>query len=148
MSEVVFCCLPHRQLWMSNLSKVATQGIEVDSNPRPSGCKAQNIPLYHCVPNHYESIINYHSSIIPREIVCVETKQTNNTHDLVFAFFTFSVFSLFKISFSAYSLFVQVWPSDSALCGDIKEEVIPYVSSFLINLFKHWWLAATASKFC
>jgi len=23
MSEVVSCCLPHRQLWVSNLSKVA-----------------------------------------------------------------------------------------------------------------------------
>jgi len=32
MSEVVFHCLPHRQLWVSNLSKVATQWLEVDSN--------------------------------------------------------------------------------------------------------------------
>ena len=25
-------CLPHRQLWVSNLSKVTTQWLEVDSN--------------------------------------------------------------------------------------------------------------------
>jgi len=31
MSEVVSRCLPHRQLWVSNLSKVATQWREVDS---------------------------------------------------------------------------------------------------------------------
>src|SRR6218665_3431036 len=49
MSEVVSRCLPHRQLWVSNLSKVATQWLEVDSNPRPFGCKAQNIPLHHRV---------------------------------------------------------------------------------------------------
>jgi|SRR6218665_1762779 len=35
MSEVVSHCLPHRQLWVSNLSKVATQWLEVDSNPHP-----------------------------------------------------------------------------------------------------------------
>src|SRR5918994_2549816 len=50
MSEVGSRCLPHRQLWVSNLSKVATQWLEVDSNLRPSGCKAQNIPLHHRVP--------------------------------------------------------------------------------------------------
>src|SRR6218665_3882994 len=49
MSEVVSCCLPHRQLWVSNLSKVATRWLEVDSNLQPSGCKAQNIPLHCCV---------------------------------------------------------------------------------------------------
>src|SRR6218665_1679026 len=49
MSEVVSRCLPHRQLLMSNLSKVATQRLEVDSNLRPSGYKAQNILLHHCV---------------------------------------------------------------------------------------------------
>src|SRR6218665_2674925 len=44
MAEVVSCCLPRRQLlWMSNLSKVATQWLEVFSNLRPSGYKAQNI---------------------------------------------------------------------------------------------------------
>ena len=51
MSEVVSRCLPHRQLWVSNLSKVATQWREVDSNPRPFGCKAKNIPLHHRVPS-------------------------------------------------------------------------------------------------
>src|SRR6218665_1097488 len=55
MSEVVSRCLPHRQLWVSNLSKVATQWREVDSNPRPFGCKAQNLPLHHGVPH----IIDY-----------------------------------------------------------------------------------------
>src|SRR6218665_712751 len=50
MSEVVSRCLPLRQLWASNLSKVATQGLEVDANPRTSGCKEQNIPLHHLVP--------------------------------------------------------------------------------------------------
>src|SRR6218665_1495484 len=44
MSEVGSRCLPHRQLWVSNLSKVATQWREVDSNPRPFDCKAQNLP--------------------------------------------------------------------------------------------------------
>ena len=32
MSEVVSCCLPHRQLWMSYLSKVAMQWLGVDLN--------------------------------------------------------------------------------------------------------------------
>src|SRR6218665_1648416 len=50
MSEVVSHCLPHRQLWVINLSKVATRWLKVDSNPRPSGCKAQNVPLHHCIP--------------------------------------------------------------------------------------------------
>ena len=45
MSEVVSRCLPYRQLWVSNLSKVAMQWLEVDSNLRPSGYKAQNILL-------------------------------------------------------------------------------------------------------
>src|SRR6218665_3672133 len=44
VSEVVSFCLPHRQLWMSNLSMVASQWLEVDSNRRPSGYKAQNMP--------------------------------------------------------------------------------------------------------
>src|SRR6218665_2488863 len=50
MSEVVSRCLPHRQLRVSNLSKVVTQWREVDSNLRPFGCKAQNLPLHHGVP--------------------------------------------------------------------------------------------------
>src|SRR6218665_736090 len=57
MSEVVSRCLPHRQLWVNNLSKVATQWREVDSNSRPFGCKPQHIPLHHGAPsgaNPYE----------------------------------------------------------------------------------------------
>ena len=51
MSEVVSSCLPHRQLWLINLSKVATQWLEVDSNLRPSSCKTQNIPLPNRIPS-------------------------------------------------------------------------------------------------
>ena len=51
MNEVLSRFLPHRQLWVSNLSQVAVQWLEVDSNLRPSGCKAQNIPLHHRVPS-------------------------------------------------------------------------------------------------
>ena len=43
MSEMVSRCLPHRQLWVSNFLKAATQWLEVDSNHRPSGYKAQSI---------------------------------------------------------------------------------------------------------
>src|SRR6218665_2536065 len=50
MSEVVSCCLPHRQLWMSNLSKVDSLWLEVYSNLQPSGYRTQNIPLHHHVP--------------------------------------------------------------------------------------------------
>ena len=32
ISEEVSCCLPHRQLWVSNLFKVATQWLWVDLN--------------------------------------------------------------------------------------------------------------------
>ena len=49
MIEVISRCPPHRQLWLSNLSKVVTQWLEVDSNLQPLGCKAQNIPLDHRV---------------------------------------------------------------------------------------------------
>ena len=45
MREVVSLCLPHRQLWVNNLSKVATQWLEVDSNLRPFGCKAPPRPI-------------------------------------------------------------------------------------------------------
>src|SRR6218665_1877352 len=34
-------------MMMMNLSKVATQWLEVDSNLQPSGYKAQDIPLHH-----------------------------------------------------------------------------------------------------
>src|SRR6218665_2719650 len=43
MSEVVSRRLPTRQLWVSNLSKVATQWLEVDSNQQPFGCKSKNV---------------------------------------------------------------------------------------------------------
>jgi len=49
MSEEVSHCLPHRQSWVSNLSKVALQWLEVDSNLRPLDCKAQNKLLHHRV---------------------------------------------------------------------------------------------------
>ena len=51
MSEVVSRCLPRIQLWVSNLSKVATQCRGVDSNLRSFGYKAQNIPIHHRVQN-------------------------------------------------------------------------------------------------
>src|SRR6218665_1893127 len=59
MGEVAFRCLPHRQLWMSNLSKVATQWFEVYSNLLPSGCEAQNIGLllHHRVPRLLRSVL-------------------------------------------------------------------------------------------
>src|SRR6218665_2354021 len=50
MREVVSRCLPHRQLWVSILSKVATQWLELDSNPRPFGCKSRHIPTHTPTP--------------------------------------------------------------------------------------------------
>lgn len=50
-SEVVSHCLDQRQLWLSNLSKVAyalARGIFKLVTP---GYKAQNLPLHHCVPD-------------------------------------------------------------------------------------------------
>src|SRR6218665_646456 len=47
MSEVVSRCLPHRQLWVSNLSKVATWRLERDSNPRPSDRQAATLAMRH-----------------------------------------------------------------------------------------------------
>jgi len=49
VTEVVSRCLPHRQLWVSNLSKVPKQWLQVVSNGWPSDYKAQNIPLHHRV---------------------------------------------------------------------------------------------------
>ena len=49
MSQMVSRCLPHNQLSVSNLSKVVTQWLEVDSNIQLLGYKAQNISLHHCV---------------------------------------------------------------------------------------------------
>src|SRR6218665_2460244 len=54
ISEVFSHCLPHRQLWVSNLSMVATQWLEVDSNLLPFGYKAQNMPLHHRVTCYQE----------------------------------------------------------------------------------------------
>src|SRR6218665_920683 len=65
MSEVVSRFLPHRQLWASNLYKVAAQWLEVDSNLRPSGCKAQNIPLHHRVPFVLYYLYTTTSSSVP-----------------------------------------------------------------------------------
>ena len=50
MSEVVSRCLPHRQLWVSNFSKVATWRLERDSNPRPSGRQAATLAMRHQAP--------------------------------------------------------------------------------------------------
>ena len=44
MSEVVSRCLPHRQLWVSNLSKVVMQWLEVDSNLRPPVARHRTYP--------------------------------------------------------------------------------------------------------
>jgi len=50
MSEVASRCLPYSQLRVNNLFKVAMRWLEVDLNLRPSGCKAQIIPLHHRSP--------------------------------------------------------------------------------------------------
>src|SRR6218665_2066331 len=57
MSEVDPRCLTHRQLWMSYLSKVTTQWLEVNSNLRPFNCKAQNIPQDNPVPHHIITLL-------------------------------------------------------------------------------------------
>src|SRR6218665_4098271 len=78
MSEVVSRCLPHRQLWVSNLSKVATQWGEVDSNPRPFGCKPQHIPLHHGAPlhNYYTLNATNHSLSRSRDLVSILKDQS------------------------------------------------------------------------
>src|SRR6218665_2331601 len=50
MSEVVSCCFSHRHLWVSNLSCVSMQWLEVDSNLKPSSYRAENILLHHRAP--------------------------------------------------------------------------------------------------
>src|SRR6218665_1279314 len=57
MSVVASHCLPHTQLWVSNLSKVAMQWLEVDSNMQPSSYKAQNISLHHRIPFGYLAML-------------------------------------------------------------------------------------------
>ena len=47
------------QLRVSNLSKVDTQLLEVDSNLQPSGNKAQNTSLHHHVPLRIDRCIVY-----------------------------------------------------------------------------------------
>ena len=46
MSEVVSRCLPHRQLWVSNLSNVSRQWLEVDLNLRPSSYRPSRHRTY------------------------------------------------------------------------------------------------------
>src|SRR6218665_2872548 len=46
MSEEVSRCLPHRQLWVSNLSKVATRWLEVDSKHENQGINRAYTELY------------------------------------------------------------------------------------------------------
>ena len=58
MSGMVLCCLPHRQLWVSNLSTVTTQWLEVDLNLQPFSCKAHNTPLHHRVPSLADALYN------------------------------------------------------------------------------------------
>ena len=60
MSEVVSHCLPHRQWWVSNLSKVATQWLEVDSNRHSFGCKAENFAtVSHLVMGHKHLVLEH-----------------------------------------------------------------------------------------
>ena len=40
----------HRQLWAKDLPKVPTWWLERDSNPRPFGRKATNLPMSHHAP--------------------------------------------------------------------------------------------------
>ena len=75
ISEVVSRCLPHKQLWVSNLSKVAMQWLEVDSNRRPFGCKSQNIPLHHRVPCIYVDVSCKHTFIKEVLISASESEQ-------------------------------------------------------------------------
>jgi len=64
LSEVVSRCLSHRQLWVSNLSKVATQWLEVFSNLRQFSCKAQNIPLHHRTPAIYICYLKFRENAV------------------------------------------------------------------------------------
>ena len=46
-TESEFHAEAHEQLRVKDLSRVPTRRFGVDSNPKPSGCKAPNIPLHH-----------------------------------------------------------------------------------------------------
>src|ERR1043165_8756711 len=48
-TESEFHAEAHEQLRVKDLPRVPTWRLEVDSNPQPSGCKALNIPLHHCI---------------------------------------------------------------------------------------------------
>jgi len=80
MSEVVSHCLPHRRLRVSNLSKVATQWLELDSNLNPYGCKAQNIPLQPCVPQIIVPHLRYQARI---EHCCISLYKQDNLSSLI-----------------------------------------------------------------
>src|SRR6218665_2207584 len=71
MSEVVSRCPPHRQLWVSNLSKVATWGLERESNLRPSGRQASTLPMRHL------SMQCYFLYCIVHMRVCIMAVQTH-----------------------------------------------------------------------
>src|SRR6218665_1229135 len=66
MSEVASHCPPHRQLWVSNLSKVATQWLEVDLNLQPryktyryTTTVAISLPFIdQCVMSHLSFLLN------------------------------------------------------------------------------------------
>lgn len=60
-SEVVFRNLPHRQLWVSDLSKVSMQWIEVDANLCPTSL--HDIALHQRV--HIDSMFMY---VCPRSL--------------------------------------------------------------------------------
>ena len=74
VSEVVSRSHRHRQLWASNLSKVAMQWLEVDSNPRPFGCMGQNTPLHHRVPYHHMTVFDHFTCSIR---ICIMKKCEN-----------------------------------------------------------------------
>ena len=82
MSEVVSHCFPHRQLWVSNLSKIATQWLEVDLNLQPYGCMAQNIPLHHHVPYNSKGLTS--DDVVERDqIVSVSQPSLHLIHQRI-----------------------------------------------------------------
>ena len=56
MNQMVSRCLSHSQLWVSNLSKVATQWPEVDSAPRLQGTEHTATPPRPTVNHHSKAI--------------------------------------------------------------------------------------------
>ena len=51
----------HRQLWVNDLLKVPTWRREQDSNPRPFGRKASNLPMSHHAPQCNDK---YYSTVL------------------------------------------------------------------------------------